>query len=234
MKIAKKVLAAAMVLAMIAALSVMAFAAGTPTITVGDAKVDGDKLTVNVYINDAVGLQSFGTTIAYDTAVLEFSKCKPGADASTTVATGNAFSSENNDLGGSIEYAGYFKENLYDAATWTEEEEVTVNATHFHAATLTFKIKDADALNTKLTVAIKNSKGLDGVQGAEETIKLKDGADVTPVEPEKPSDDKEEESKPVNPPTGDDKPTGDNMALYAAGAVAVLAGAAFIISKKRK
>ena len=239
MKIAKKVLAAVMALALIAGLSAMAFAA-EPQLALVPGEVEDGAIAVAVVFKGSVGLKSWDAKITYDKDVLEYDYADDGSDGAQIADTkSNSFTYEvNPEEDGLINCSGYFKTELTSAADAAADAKkgktVAINDAAFEAVILYFSVKNADATSTELKVEVTSNSGVNQAGGTF-TAKLKDEA--TPVTPEKPDtkdDEKEDESKPVNPPTGDDKPTGDNMALYAAGAVAILAGAAFIISKKRK
>ncbi len=241
MKIAKKVLAVVMAIAMVAALSAMAFAADAKVALVATAE-DGT-VAVAVYFKDAVGLKSWDTTITYDKDVLEFDYVDDGADAAQVGDTkSNSFSYEYNpDTEGEITFSGFFKTQMdsHDdfAADAKKGKTVDINSDNFEAVVIYFNVKNADATKTDISIAVTSKSGAE-ITGSSTTAQLKE--ETTPVEPgtdkEEPGTDKEEPASGTpNPNTGDDdKPTGDNMALVAASAVVVLAGAAFVISKKRK
>ena len=73
MKLAKKMLACAMALAMVAALALTAFAAPAINVTATDAVVGGT-ITVKVAATGVTGLESGDLILNYDPAVLEFVK----------------------------------------------------------------------------------------------------------------------------------------------------------------
>ena len=234
MKIAKKVLAVVMALAMVAALSVMAFADGKVYLT--DEGVADGTLTMYLYVDDAEGFQSAGILVKYDPKVLEFNKAKNGVDAKAASEDDNTYSGlANKTADGEVKYAF----NLLESITADNEG---VNAKHFQAAVFTFTVKDANAANTTVAIELQNNSGTKVVAGDAVNVVLKEApaeepssAEEKPTDAEKPADDGKEEATtaPVNPNSGDKK-TGDNMALAAAGAVVALAGVAFVISKKRK
>lgn len=262
MKLAKKVLAAVMAIAMIAGLSAMAFAAA-PTVNFVFGDVTNGKVKVSIYFDDAVGLKSWDVTINYDADVLTYERSSKGADASAVgnVGDDNSFTDEKNTgEAGKILYSGYFKDVLWDAAKFAEyvdenDAPVVVNSNHFHAATLTFVVKDTDKAETAITAAVTNFGGVDNLAAGSATLKLKepvtdpttkDNGTTAPEKTTKKDDDPsttkagEKTTDDANHPTkkGHDGKgnvnTGDNMALVAAGAVVILAGAAFVISKKKK
>ena len=115
MKIAKKLLAVVMALAMIAAFSAIAFAASA-TITTSD---NGDgTVSVSVKLTDAVGLKSGKLYFGYDEGKVTKIAKKNGADVKNIGDVDNAFSNEFNSSINPAEYGFYFKENLWDSATW--------------------------------------------------------------------------------------------------------------------
>ena len=80
MKLAKKMLACAMALAMVAAFALTAFAA-TPvvTLTATQYKNVGDEITVTVAAKNMVGLEAADLIINYDAEALEFVKVVDGS-----------------------------------------------------------------------------------------------------------------------------------------------------------
>ncbi len=250
MKLAKKVLATVMAVAMIFALSALAFAAGTPTVTLEAGEPANGKVKVAIYFDDAIGLKSWDINVKYDATVLAFASIAKGADAKQVDdehLKSNTFTSDNNaSEAGVVKYSGYFKENLWSAdafkadAVDADEFPVNINSEHFHAATITFTVLNDKAANTALSVEVTSKDGVE-LAGSEMTIKFAEEEEPEPssAEQEEPSSSEaasEEGSKPVvNPDTGDDKNTdAQTWAIAAAAGVAALAGAAFIVSKKRK
>ena len=239
MKLAKKVFATVMAVAMIFALSAIAFAAA-PTVSLVAGEVKDGQVKVSVYFDDAIGLKSWDINVKYDAAVLQF----------------KSITSENNPgEAGVVKYSGYFKENLWTAEQFAadaadpDEEPVNINAEHFHAATITFTVIKADAASTDLTVEVTKGEGADITGGS---AKIVIAGEQEPASSEEPSS-SEEPTK--EEPTKDDassetasveeasktpgkdvgpKTDASNWMIGAAAAVAVLAGAAFVVSKKRK
>ena len=93
MKLAKKMLACAMALAMVAALALTAFAAPAINVTATDAVV-GKTITVKVAATGVTGLESGDLVLNYDPAVLEFVKVTPNAAGGFTPAAGNPAAGE--------------------------------------------------------------------------------------------------------------------------------------------
>lgn len=134
MKIAKKLLAVVMALAMIAALTAVAFAA---SVSVSEPAADG---SVSVKLVDAVGLKSGKLYFAYDKGKITKITKKNGADVKNIGDVDNAYSNEFNSSVNPAEYGFYFKENLWDSATWAAADgaDAAVNGENFEAAVFTF------------------------------------------------------------------------------------------------
>ncbi|MBR5411177.1 MAG: NPXTG-anchored protein [Clostridia bacterium] len=248
MKLAKKVLATVMAVAMIFALSALAFAAGTPTVAL-ETKVEDEQVIVSVYFKDSIGLKSWDLNLTYDASVLEFSYNDPGADAAQVGLTkSNSYTDEVNPTSGLIKWSGYFKTELTDAKTFADDvkkktDTVDINSDYFEAVILVFDIINADATSTDLQVEVTNCGGVELTAGEKTTVALKEEQEEpSSAEQEEPSSSEEassaeeEGSKPIVPDTGDDDKNTDaqTWAIAAAAGVAALAGAAFIVSKKRK
>ena len=139
MKHAKKLLAVMMVVAMIAAFSAIAFAANPKVVfTVGEYS-DG-KATVSAVFSDCVGLKSGNLKFAYaKDAVTKIAK-KNGADVKAIGDVDNAFAHEFNSSANPAESGFYFKDVLWDSATWADAENAdeTVNGENFEFATFDF------------------------------------------------------------------------------------------------
>ena len=245
MKIAKKVLAVVMAVAMIAALSAMAFAAdATPGINaeLGTSKKGEPIITVDVVAKNAEGLQTFDGKLVYDTNVLAIKgNIKQGAifgaypdvfgatnGANTPVIDGEK--EPGNVVFGIMFAQQIYSNDKYNAAIEDNELEnmPAIDTASVVMGTVTFLIKDTNASSTALKFTTIDGKELASVNV---TLKEEEKPAEKPVEVATTA--VEADTKASNPPTGD-KTTGDNMALAAAAGVVVLAGAAFIISKKRK
>ncbi len=90
MKLAKKMLASALALAMVAALALTAFAAA-PSISLvaGDAKV-GEDVVVTMSAANMAGLEAGDLIFEYDAEVLEFKKIAKAADATYDMGVGGS------------------------------------------------------------------------------------------------------------------------------------------------
>jgi len=242
MKIAKKVLALVMAIALVGVMSAVAFAAD-PQIVVKAALDDG-VVTVTVYAVNAVGMLAVNGKLDVDSSVLEYDYSEEGADAAQMGDTkNNSFSYEFNDATG--EFGAYFKEALPTAAEAAaaakKGKTVAINDANFALVTLYYNVKEgatADSTAIKFDVTSKN--GVASLTGVGTTVTLKT-TPSTPANPTTPgatgvpattAEAGTKKAVPSNSKTGDQK-TGDNAALIAAIGVVALAGAAFVISKKR-
>ena len=252
MKLAKKVLAIVMAIAMIGCLTAMAFAADNSKVdfVVGEV-TDKGTVDVTVYLVDGVGATTVAFELEYDTAAVTKIAKKNGTDAKNIGDIDNAFSGEFNpslaekktDTKSVASFAGYFKNENWSSADWAAADgaDAPVNGEKFNFVTLTFTLADPTApIEIKASgkvefkdaaakefadVAITLAKKAEETTVAETTTVEETTTAV--IETEAPT------TAEANPNTGD-KNTGDNMALAAAAGVVALAGAAFIISKKRK
>lgn len=249
MKIAKKVLAVVMAVAMIACLSAMAFAApenAKVALTVSDV-VDG-KFTAVLSLQNCVDFTAGDIVIGYDNTALEFvpfnakldsQQAETLDDAKAFTNAGNTFSGMGNakEVPGQIKFGFNFVESL-DAEAWG----VAVDMADVKLFRITFKVLDttkdteltvtgtADfvegeqlVVNDKIAVATKVVEVPSETTTAEETT-TEAAETTTQCSPA----DETTTNKVVGPETGD---TG--VLAIAAGVVA-LAGAAFVVSKKRK
>ncbi len=90
MKLAKKMLACAMALAMVAALALTAFAAApVVTLTATQYEKVGDTVTVTVAATGMAGLMSADLEFAYDAEALEFVKIEKAADSAYDMGLGD-------------------------------------------------------------------------------------------------------------------------------------------------
>ena len=289
MKIAKKVLALVMALAMVAGFACVSLAAQNPTIVATTKVEDDGYVSLTLIAKDAVGMASFDVVVEFDAAVLGYEgDAEVGVDAAQMDNTkNNSFTYEIGNTeaaAGKILIGGYFKTNLKSAeeaaADAKRGQTVSVDDKTFELVTVYFPVKDTEAFEASIKVSggfgmgeNKDDAEAKTLKAFTKTVTLKEAPETTtkapvetttkaPVETttkapvadketttKAPVADKETTtkapvveketttkapSKPVaNPDTGD-KDTGDNMALAAAFGVVALAGAAFVITKKRK
>lgn len=232
MKIAKKVLAVVMAVAMVACLSVMAFAAGTVSLKAGEV-VDG-KVKVQAIAKDYADFKADDWVLTYDAAALKLATpanpavtnpangtgdlAQIGTDAVALAAMGgNLITAYNAEKAGEIQIGFAFKETLGSAAEtilFTVEFEVTNGAK-----------------NVEVKLAKKDGTAVDSLVLLEEVAETTTAAPVETTTAEVPSTDAPTTA--AGKTDGDNK-TGDTGVLAIAAGVVALAGAAFVVSKKRK
>ena len=260
MKLAKKVLAIVMALGLIACMSAMAFADNSFSVA-ANKSADGTELYVTVYANGYVGLAS-GTVKATYNGGAKFKYARMGAQAKlVNDAEGNSFTGETNDtVPGVVTYGFYFRENLWAPGTFKEagtEAPLDINVSAFDIVTFTFDVKGA--FEVKIEVNGQDIYGGNGY-GARTFTPADVGIEVTTIKEvsEVPAEKKEEpkpEPKAEEPAAAEEaapaktntasssktvvktdggKNTGDNGVIAVVAGVIALAGAAFVVTKKRK
>ncbi len=248
MKIAKKVLAVVMAIAMIGCLTAMAFADPVGDFYITLAKDPDDETTViaTLYAKNATGFKAGKVLLNYDASVLEYGWAELGADAAEVnancIANKNGYTGlDNGEAAGLVDYSFYFTETLGTLADFQNQAKKKTYAfqldpNNFECAQFFFTVINEDAVEAKIELKgegdVKNATGATLVL---KEVKPEEKPTEKPTEKatEKPSEAPETTTAAGNPNTGDVK-TGDTMALAAAAGVVALAGAAFIISKKRK
>ncbi len=248
MKIAKRVLAVAMAIAMIACCAAMASAAiAKPTanfeLVLAEAKKGVD---VKLYANDCTGLAAADIVFTLDPAVVADSRVIKGDDANQIDDVhfeNNSFTAEYNKETGT--YGFYFKENLWATEKWAEEDlegDATINGDKFHVATLKLTLVEGKTVEDVVVGITASGKFTDGTneeaaasikatgieKKAEETTTQK----VEETTAEAPSTPAEVTTEKGNTDKG--PATGDTGVLAVAAGVVALAGAAFVATKKRK
>lgn len=232
MKIAKKVLAVVMAIAMIGCLTAMAFAADTSVVLKAGEVKDG-KVSVDVIVKNAAGLKTFDTEVTYDAAVLSVPTRKGVVDGpyldEYVKCDEKVITIFNSTTAGSILPGVAFPESVYTDAEWKAIcDECGVESKITTDSLVLFTINFNVAKDTKATeTTIKCGTASVTVKLAAEPESAAPAAEATTaVAPtEKPTD--------AAVKTGDVN-TGDTMAIFAAAGVVALAGAAFVVSKKRK
>ncbi len=245
MKIAKKVLAVIMAVAMIAALSAIAFAADGASLVLETAGLEDDTIAVTIVAKNGAGLETIDVNIKYDNTALtvkkavtygEFKDAYEKQFGETVLAAANTAIAAD-----AVKVNVGFQEHLYSndeyaalVKDYEVENAIAVDAAKVEIATVKFAVKEGTKAENVTFELIDNATG--------EKINTLTVTLVAPTDPVAPTKE-ETTTKKVEPTTekvteknantGDQK-TGDNMALAAAAGVVVLAGAAFIISKKRK
>ena len=160
MKIAKKVLALVMAIAMVAGFACVSFAAQNPTIT-AKATEDSGMIKVVITAKDAVGMASFDVVLEYDAAVLTYSYAEEGVDAVQMGNTKkNSFTYEIGDTeaaAGKLNVGGYFKTNLKTAAEAAADAKpgktVDIDDQTFDLVVVYFELADTEAYKTEVKVS---------------------------------------------------------------------------------
>ncbi len=263
MKIAKKVLALVMAVAMVACFAAIASAA-TPTantayqVTLKDGSEAGYGYALVLSIENGVGLKAGGVLINYDPAVLVYADDNAeGSDAaamSKLIKSANSFTYEaNGDTEGVIDVGFYFKENLWTTEEFlankkgnaSEDDVKAIEVNSFELVEFYFDLADgasADDIVVSLEYKSANFVGDDGNDVAFDAIKLigieKKAEEPSTEDPstEAPSTEAPSTQAPTTAPVVDDgdNKTGDTGVLAIAAGVVALAGAAFVVTKKRK
>ncbi|MBR1812145.1 MAG: NPXTG-anchored protein [Clostridia bacterium] len=223
MKLAKKVLVFVVALALMSTVAATAFAAGASlSISAPATAKVGDTIEVSVTLNGAKGLTSGVFLITWDKAVLDYQGQKNAV-----------LGEEGSAIGGEAEGGATVAINYYEAAT---VDSLTLT-------TVTFKvigdIGDKGALN--VAVFDNDIDGVDEPAAAAGSVTIV-GEEPVVTDAPQPSD------EPAEPTTSNDEPTkpaattkpgtsvpktGD-AGVAVAAALVVLAGAAFVASKKTK
>lgn len=203
MKIAKKLFALVVVIAMIAGLSSVAFAAGTYKFDIKAAKDGSDYVKVTLTAKDAVGFKSGSVVLKYDADVLEYDSTEYGKDAaevnSKVKAEENTFVGQpNGKNAGEVVYGFYFLDTLWSAKDFAAASKrgvtADVNSSSFEAAVFYFKVIDKDATSTKFTLTGTGDVAPTAVTAS---VKLKKAAPVTdPTEPDDTDPTEEDTTKP--------------------------------------
>ena len=285
MKMAKKMFAIVMVLAMVAAFSAIAFAA-SPAVSFSVGDYANGKATVSAKFVDAVGLTSGSLAFAYpDGKVTKIVK-KGGADANAIGDIDNAFSAEFNSSANPAEFGFYFKNALWSSTEWKEaaeeiDSDASINGESFEFAQFVFTAEEG----TKITVTgeLKIGETVVAVNDSFTIGKAQEPASQEPASQEpasqepasqepasqepasqepasqepasqEPASQEPASQKPSGKTTPSDatpgkttpdkttpdkktdggKKTGDNGVLAVMAGVIALAGAAFVVTKKRK
>ncbi|MBR5233962.1 MAG: hypothetical protein IKW03_07100 [Clostridia bacterium] len=210
MKLAKKMLACAMALAMVAALALTAFAAPAITMTATEAVV-GETVTVTVAGVDMVGLESADLVFGYDEAALEFvSIVEAESDNAPDLTEGDKFDA------GQISFSLLYKKG---AQADTAFAVITFKVLKAGATDVTVEVNswdgtETEAASTKVTVA------------AEEAPTEADDDVTPPAGDEGDKDDNGDKDPEVIPPLGD-------AGVAAIAGVMAIAAVAFVATRKK-
>lgn len=205
MKLAKKMLACAMALAMVAALALTAFAAA-PVVTLSATEYAevGETVTVTCAATGMAGLMSADLEFTYDAAALEFVSIAKAGDAAYDMGAGDKVAD------GTVTWSFMFM----DAAKADSG-----------LAVLTFKVLKAG--NTDVSVAIGSWDGTDVPAGA--TVAVKQTVVEVPSETV-PAETTTAKVEPTTKPAIKD--TGDAGVAAIAGVMAI-AAVAFVATRKK-
>lgn len=229
MKLAKKMLACLVVLTLIGSLALTAFAADAALgLSVGEVD-ENNEVKVSILLKNAAGVNSADLVLEFDTEVFSYVKAASGADAKeigAMVATGNPSEEPNTATASFI-----LMEEILTAAEYAAEEQ-DVNVDNFEVAVVTLKVVDgATATDSALTLKANS------LQVNEAAVTVGDvTSDVALVEEtteeatDAPTETTTEEAETIAP-TG---LTSGEVAISAAAGVIAVAGAAFVVTKKKK
>lgn len=230
MKIAKKVLAVVMAIAMVACFAAVSFAAESKITLKAGEVVDG-KIKVQAIAVDSADLKTADWVLTYDADALTLAT--PANPALTNPANGtgdlaqiatdsiamaamggNLMTAYNAEVAGEIQIGFAFKESLGSAA-----ETILF--------TVEFEVADG-AENVEVKLDNKDGSAVDAI------VLFEKAAEETTTEA--PSTEAPSTDAPTTAPGKDDgdNKTGDTGVLAIAAGVVALAGAAFVVSKKRK
>lgn len=212
MKLAKKVLACVIAVALISTLAISAFAAASSfDVSAPETVAIGDKVTVTVALKGAKGLENLGAALDYNADVLDF--------VSATVGEPKGFILDANKVDGAntVSFGGM-------SSSASAEDTVSL-------VTVVFTAKAMGKADIKVYISENDIGGVDEPEAVVKTITVGEKPTNAPVDPSvKPStsaDPSTTEPKKETPKTGD-------AGIAVAAGLVVLAGAAFVASKKTK
>ncbi len=205
MKLAKKMLACAMALAMVAAFALTAFAAApVVTLTATEYKNVGDEITITVAATGMTGLEAADLEFAYDAEALEFVKIAKTEDIEADMAAGDKVAD--------------------GVVTWSIVYMDGAEADS-GLAVLTFKVlKDAD---TTVSVKYNSWAGTDEPAAAEVVVKKFVAPETTTKAPETTTEFVSEVE------TTDKIPQTGEVGVAAIAGVMALAAVAFVATRKK-
>ena len=205
MKLAKKMLACAMALAMVAALALTAFAAA-PVVTLSATEYAevGETVTVTCAASGMAGLMSADLVFKYDAAALEFVSIAKAADSAYDMGAGDKVAD------GEVTWSFMYM------------DQATADS---GLAVLTFKVLKAG--DTSVSVAISSWDGTDAPAGASVTVAQTVVPETTTaVVPET-------TTKKPEPSTGDKIPQTGEAGVAAIAGVMAIAAVAFVATRKK-
>ncbi len=208
MKLAKKMLAGVIALAMVAALALTAFAAqSVVSLTATQYENVGDEITVTLSATGMQGLMSADLEFAYDATALEFVSIAKAADAAYDMGVGDKVAD------GQVTWSLMYLESA------TADSGL---------ATLTFKVLKAGDAEVSVKIGSWDGEGVEMPADATVTVAQK-VVETTTEAPETTTEEKSEE--PTTKDGGIDK-TGDVGVAAIAGVMAI-AAVAFVATRKK-
>lgn len=203
MKLAKKMLASVIALAVVAALALTAFAAAPVVSLTASKAVVGEEVTITVAAKDMAGLESADLEFAYDAEALEYVSVKAGS-TDFTPAAGNP-------------EAGLVTFSLMYLETATADTTL---------CTITFKVLKAG--NTDVAMTVGSWDGTDAPADVTVTVAAEEKATTpTPTQPAP----TEPTSK--VPTTDKEIPQTGEAGVAAIAGVMALAAVAFVATRKK-
>ena len=215
MKVAKKLFAVIVVLAMIAGLSSVAFAAGSYNFDLKAEKDGSDYVKVTLIAKKAEGFKSGSVTLKYDPSVVEYDSTEYGRDAlevnNKVKAEENTFVGQpNGKTEGEVIYGFYFLETLWSAKQFADASKrgvtADVDTDTFEAAVFYFKVIDKEAASATFSIT---GSGDVAPATVSDTVKLAKAAPVDPDEPteEDPTEEDTTEEDPTEEDPTEEDPT---------------------------
>ena len=261
MKIAKKLLAAVVAVMLVCSLTVIAFAENNGSVVLKASEIVDGKFTVQAIAKNYSGLDKADWVITFDDTILDCTKVGNGLDdvlqigsdpITMAVIQNKLIVAANPDAEEGVLVGFAFESTL------GTDDEVVLFTMYFDVIDAD-AIKDTITLsghdNAQVTVQINDEPETQPsdpeTQPSDPETQPSDpetqpsDPETQPSDPETQPSDPETDpetqpSAPIVPPCddddneGDDADTGDSAVLAAAAGVVLLAGAAFVVSKKRK
>lgn len=203
MKLAKKMLASVIALAVVAALALTAFAAAPVVSLTASKAVVGEEVTITVAAKDMAGLESADLEFAYDAEALEYVSVKAGS-TDFTPAAGNP-------------EAGLVTFSLMYLETATADTTL---------CTITFKVLKAG--NTDVAMTVGSWDGTDAPANVTVTVAAEEKA-TTPA----PTQPAPTEPTSKVPTTDKEIPQTGEAGVAAIAGVMALAAVAFVATRKK-
>ena len=205
MKLAKKMLASVIALAVVAALALTAFAAAPVVSLTATKAVVGENVTISVSAKDMAGLESGDFVFEYDAEALKYVSVDQSSEAKFAMA-----------VGGNPDGMVTFSFAFLEAATADSE-----------ICTVTFKVLKAG--DTDVALKIESWDGTE--QPADVTVTVKAEEKATTPAPTEPAP--TEPTSKVEPTTGDKIPQTGEAGVAAIAGVMALAAVAFVATRKK-